>query len=136
MAGNNQYRASQFIKHIPGSGGIISTIASRVGCDWHTAKKYIDTMPTVAQVYKDEVESVTDLAESLLLKNIQLAQKEQKETGKPVDTADARWYLTRKGKGRGYTERTEQEITGKDGEPLNVSVTVHGADFLPKKKDG
>jgi len=28
------YTAEQFIKAIPGSGGIISTIARRVGCGW------------------------------------------------------------------------------------------------------
>jgi hypothetical protein len=33
------YNAQQFIKAIKNSGGIITTIAARVGCDWDTAKK-------------------------------------------------------------------------------------------------
>ena len=97
--GNNHYTAAQFITAIPKSGGIVSTIAKRIGCTWHTAKKYIDTMPTIKAAYDAECESVIDMAEGVLLKGI--------ESG---DTADAKWYLTRKGKHRGYAER--QEITG------------------------
>jgi len=37
----DHYKASQFIAAIPGSAGIISIIARRVGCDWNTAKKYV-----------------------------------------------------------------------------------------------
>lgn len=124
MAGSNQYKASEFIEAIPGTGGIISTIARRVGCDWHTAKKYIDTYPTVNRAYEDERERVTDLAESVLVQNIKLAYKKQEDTKEPVDSSDAKWYLTRKGKSRGYTER--QEITGAEGGPLvvgNVQLT-------------
>ena len=45
--------------------------------------------------------------------------------GKPavVDSADAKWYLARKGKSRGYVERSE--ITGADGKDL---VTVNWDD--------
>ena len=96
MGRRNQYSAADFIKAIPGSGGIISTIAKRVGCNWQTAKLHIETMPTVAAAYADECETVLDMAESVLLKNI-----------KEGDSADAKWYLSRKGKGRGYVERTE-----------------------------
>jgi hypothetical protein len=106
--GNGKYTAAQFIKAMPKSGGIVTTIARRVGCDWHTAKKYIDTMPTVKAAYDDECESVIDMAEGVLLKGI--------EGG---DTADAKWYLSRKGKRRGYVER--QELTGADGSSITVS---------------
>ena len=104
---NGKYTAKVFIDAIPKTGGIISTIAARVGCDWHTAKKYITTKPTIKAAYDAECESVIDMAEGVLLKGI--------ESG---DTADAKWYLTRKGKHRGYAQR--QEITGADGAPLVV----------------
>lgn len=96
MGRRNQYSASDFIKAIPGSGGIISTIAKRVGCEWMTVKRALDSMPTVKEAYDSESETVLDMAESVLLKNI-----------KEGDSADAKWYLSRKGKGRGYVERTE-----------------------------
>ena len=56
------YTAAQFIKAIEDSGGIISTIARRVGCDWHTAKRYIEEYATVQQAYQDERNKVIDIA--------------------------------------------------------------------------
>ena len=88
MAGKDQYRASDFIKAIPGSGGIITTIAKRVGCNWHTAKKYIEDYPTVQQAYEDECEEVNDLVVSVILKSI-----------KDGNTQDAKWWASRKRKG-------------------------------------
>jgi len=111
-----RYTAGQFIEVIPGSAGIITTIAARVGCSWHTAKRYIYGMATVKAAYDAEIEKNLDRAESLILVNLQLGLNEQKVTQKPVDSADARWYLRMKGKGRGYVER--QEVTGVEGGPL------------------
>jgi hypothetical protein len=96
------YTATQFIEAIRGSGGIVSTIAKRVGCTWHTARKYIDDYPTVTRAYADETESVTDLAETALIKAIQ-----------DGDIGAVKYYLSTKGKHRGYVER--QELTGADG---------------------
>ena len=106
--GQNHYTAAQFIKAIDKSGGIVSTIAARISCDWHTAKKYIDTMPTVKQAYDDECEKVLDRAESVLIQSINEG-----------DSADSKWYLTKKGKHRGYVDH-RAEITGADGAPLIV----------------
>lgn len=107
MANSNQYRAQQFIDAIPGSGGIISVIAKRVGCAWHTASKYIEDYPTIQAAYDDETESLIDLAESTVLKAIQGG-----------DVGAAKWYLQTKGKSRGYTER--HEVTGAEGGPLPI----------------
>jgi hypothetical protein len=93
------YKAQDFINAIPGSGGIISTIAGRVGCSWHTAKKYISDYQTVQQAYDDECEKVTDLAESTVIKAI-----------KDGDTGTAKWYLTYKGHGRGYIPTQRQTV--------------------------
>ncbi len=35
------YKVADFEPHIKGSGGIISTIAAKVGCEWNTAEKWI-----------------------------------------------------------------------------------------------
>jgi len=113
-----RYSASQFIVAIPGSAGIISIIARRVGCDWNTAKKYVTQYPTVAAAYQAEIETPLDTAESVVIRNIQLAAKQQQEADAPVDSTDAKWYLTMKGKNRGYS--TRQEISGPDGAPVPV----------------
>ena len=105
------YTAGQFIAAIPGTGGIISTIARRVGCDWHTAKRHIDNYATVAQVYDDERQSVLDLAEAKEIEAI-----------KDGDGPMIRFYLTMKGKDRSYVPRVEQELTGKDGGPLEINT--------------
>src|SRR5512146_2891765 len=105
MGKPNQFTAEQFITAIANSAGIITTIAKRVGCDWHTAKKYIDNYPTIQQAYDDECEAVLDMAETELYKAV--------KGGK--DWA-VKYILATKGKRRGYVER--QEISGKDGGPV------------------
>ena len=124
--GSNSFKAHQFIDAIPGTGGIVSAIARRMRCDWHTAKKYIDTYPTIKQAYDDEVESTLDLAESVVMGNIKLAEEEVK-AGERADTSDAKWYLSRKGKGRGYSER--QEITGAGGSPITITTVEVVKDY-------
>ena len=99
--GAEQYKAQQFIDAIPGSAGIITTIARRVGCAWHTAKKYIEKYATAKRAYEDECESILDLAEVEAIKLI-----------KERDSSMIRWYLSTKGKNRGYVERVEQEQVG------------------------
>jgi hypothetical protein len=104
----NQFKASDFIDAIPGSGGIITTIARRVGCSWHTAKKYIDSYPTIKQAYDDECEMIADLAESTVIKAI-----------RDGDVATAKWYLTMKAN-RGYAAKEVHEMTGAGGGAIRV----------------
>ena len=95
------YTAKQFIAAIPDTGGIITTIAKKVGCDWHTAKKYIDNHPSVARAYADECEKIGDLAERGLFKAI-----------KTEDLSAIKFYLTTKARGRGYAFKHEVEHSG------------------------
>lgn len=129
---NGTYTAAQFIKAIPGSGGIISTIASRVGCEWHTVKRYIGKHPTVMKAYRDEQEKGLDRAESVLMGNIALALKQLQTEGRieQVDSSDAKWLLARKGKDRGYVERTQQEHSGPDGGPIQHTRLSRALDRL------
>ena len=108
MPGANQYHVTDFINAIPGSGGIISTIARRVGCAWHTAKKYCTEYATVRRAYEGECEKLKDAAESVVVKAII----------EENDVSVAKWYLTMKAKDRGYAPR--QEISGPDGGPFYV----------------
>ena len=119
-----KYCVDDFIKAIPGSGGIISTIAGRVGCDWGTVRKWIDKYPTVKAAYDSECETIGDLAESVIMRNIQLAQKAQTNADGPVDSADAKWYLSRVRRGK-FATKTETDLTS-GGE----SIT-----FIVKKRD-
>lgn len=121
---SKDYSASQVIDAIKGSGGIYSTIAARLGCDWATARAYVGKFATATAAYAAERETLVDAAESVLVKNVQLAQRKQ-ATGDIADTSDAKWILSRLGKDRGYVERSE--LTGKDGEPLNDTAALIAA---------
>ena len=70
MGRGTRFTAERYIGAIPGTGGIISTIALRVGCEWHTAKKYIENHPTVKQAYENEKNSIDDKAVSNIYKAI------------------------------------------------------------------
>ena len=107
--GKDLYTAKQFIDAMPGTGGIVSLIAKRIGCNWHTADKYIKRMPSVRAAYQDECESILDLAEAKTIEAI-----------KDGDGQMIRNYLSTKGKHRGYSERTE--ITGADGAAMQLII--------------
>lgn len=115
MAGKNLYTAEQFIKAIPGTGGIITAIAKKIGCDWITAKKYITEYKTVQAVYQAEKEAVTDMVEASLITQ-----------AKNGEGWAVKFYLTTQGKSRGYVER--QEISGPDGGPVSQSSVSYTAD--------
>ena len=113
----SKYSAQDFITAIPGTGGIISAIARKVGCDWKTADSWVRDFPTVKRAYDAECEAMLDLAESTVLKNI-----------KDGDTQDAKWYLTKKGKRRGYGDAVE--VTGEGGGAVTFRV------IYERKRDG
>jgi len=114
--GKPLFTTEQFMSAIPGTGGIITAIARKVGCDWHTAKKYIDGYATIKRAYQDECETVTDVAELELIKLV-----------KAGDLSAVKFYLSTKGKSRGYVER--QEVTGADSGPLTIRVEYADIDF-------
>jgi hypothetical protein len=66
-----RYTAAQFIKAIPGTGGIISALAEKVGCTWHTARNYVENYTTVTEVWEAERNKITDKAKHNIVKSIQ-----------------------------------------------------------------
>jgi hypothetical protein len=91
----------QIVEAIKGTGGIVSIVARRLGCDWHTADKYCKRNETTIQAIEDEKESLLDLAESTIGKSIQ-----------DGDVQTSKWLLMTIGKKRGYSEKQEMEISG------------------------
>ena len=99
------FQISELKKAIEGSGGIISSIAQKLKCDWHTADTKIKEAG-LSDMVADEKESLLDLAESKLIQNIQ-----------DQDTTSIIFYLKTQGKKRGYVERSEVQS--------DVNVTIH-----------
>ena len=98
----------QTMKAIDGSGGIMSTIATRLGVAWATARLYVNNWDETKALYEIENERVLDLAETTVLNSI-----------KGGEVQDAKWLLSRKGKQRGYGEQVDV-TTG--GEKLTIRL--------------
>ena len=89
------FTKEEVIKAINKSGGIISTVAKKLKCDWHTADTYIKKHEL--QNYIDiEKEDLLDYAESKLLQNIDAN-----------DNTAIIFFLKTQGRKRGYNERVE-----------------------------
>ena len=105
--GSNGYTAQQFIDAIPGTGGVISSIAAKVGCAWHTAKKYIDNFTTVNQAWSNERNKITDKAQHNIIKAINGG-----------DLQMSKWWL--QVMDPEFTPTTRSEITGAKGGPIET----------------
>ena len=93
-------KKTHVIEAIKGTGGVMSKIAEKIGCSWHTARKYIETY-NLSKELEEEQESVLDLCESKLIENIE-----------DNDNQAIFYYLNNRGKSRGYNRPQEikQEI--------------------------
>ena len=96
------YAAGDFLKAIDGSGGFITTIAKRVGCTRQTVYNAMERYATVKQAIADEKDSLKDMAENELLRQI-----------KDGNTTATIFYLKTQAKDRGYVERQEFDHSGK-----------------------
>jgi len=88
--------------------GIVTTACKIVSIDRSTFYKYVNEDEDFAKAVKDVDNVVLDFAESQLHQQI-----------KDSNTASTIFYLKTKGKNRGYVER--QEITGKDGDAIEIT---------------
>lgn len=79
-----------------GCAGIMTIVASRMGCDWHTADHWIQSHLILSQAFKDQENRILDVCEGIL--NEEINQKN-------LDVV--KWYLSKKGKHRGYGDRVE-----------------------------
>ena len=83
LAGRKKFTVKQFIDAIPGTGGVISALADKVGCNRNTAKNYIDKYQTVSDAFEQERNTITDRAKNNVVKAI--------EDG---DLSISKWWLT------------------------------------------
>lgn len=88
----------RILKAIEGTGGLKTKIAEKLGVHRHTIDRYENKYPTIKQALTDETNKILDKAESNIFQSINEG-----------DGDDSKWFLARKGKQRGYTEKIEQQ---------------------------
>jgi hypothetical protein len=103
-----KYTVADFEQVIPGTGGIITTIASKMGCTWHTAAKHIKGSPKLKELVEGEANKIDDMAESVVINAI-----------KDKDVQTAKWWLERR---KRAVFATRQEITGEEGGEITIRV--------------
>jgi len=105
----NDNEAKTVIEAIKGTAGIVSTIAKRLGVEWHTANDRIQKYPEALKAFQDEREGILDMAEATILTAI-----------KQGDAGSAKWLLSTLARSRGFGDKVE--VSGKDGGPVEISI--------------
>jgi hypothetical protein len=109
MTRKQEFTAKEVCDACEGTGGIMTLVATKLGCDRTTIWRYAKRYPTVRQALRQADEAMTDVAEAKAGKLI-----------KAEYWPAIKYRLQTKGKDRGYIERTE--VTGADGGDLSVTV--------------
>ncbi len=115
-----QIKQQDVLDAIKDSGGVISTIARRLKCNWNTAKTYCDKWESTKTALQDEKETTLDTAELKVLDAI-----------KAGDTQIIKWFLSTKGKDRGYTTKIETSINTSDDPIINIHL---GGETMTKEQ--
>ena len=110
------YKKADIFEAIKGSGGIVTTVALALNCDWHTAKANIEKYEETREAFSGELETGLDLVEGKAY-----AQ------AKNGDGAMIRFILATKGRKRGYGESLPQEPNEDDDNELTIEI-VDGDD--------
>ena len=99
----------RFLAAIPGTGGLYTVIAKKLGIARQTVGDYVKRDPVLAAAVQEEIEGTLDNVESVFI-NACLAK----------DIQACMFYLKTKGKSRGYSERIEADV--KTSEPIQINL--------------
>lgn len=92
----------KILEAIKDSGGIISLIAKKLNnASWIQTKRWIESFPETKEAHEHQIEGIIDMAESKLFDRIQQG-----------DSQDIKWFLSKKGKHRGYGDVQSVEHLG------------------------
>ena len=111
MSRRKNYKKEDVLKAIDGSGGLITTIANRMHCDWHTAKRCVNKWDETRQAYIDSEETVLDFVERKAIERV-----------KEGDGSMIRFILATKGRKRGYGEKPIIDETAAEDTELRIII--------------
>jgi hypothetical protein len=92
--------------------GLQTVAAGMLGCDWSTVRRYVQQYPECAEAINLANNALGDLAETKLVDNITNGDQRAIE-----------FYLKTKQRDRGYTDKTQVELTGAAGGPVRLEVS-------------
>ncbi len=104
-----KYTAKQVAQALLDANGILAQAAKNLGCTRQTVYNYINKHETVKAAYEEANETTIDFVESKLMEQVRVG-----------NITAIIFFLKTKGRNRGYVER--QEVTGKDGGPVEHDV--------------
>lgn len=93
------YLAEDFLKVIPGTGGIIKNIAERVGCTRQTVYAALERWSTVKAAFAEEKENFKDAAEERLYEKIMEGVPDM-----------IKYFLSTQARDRGYGQSSGAQI--------------------------
>lgn len=112
------------LQAIKNSYGVVGTIAGRLGCEWNTARRYIEKWPETQQAVLDERESYLDMTENACIDRI-----------KNGDGQMIRFVLATVGKKRGYTYEDGAGNGDDATADTEVNINLEGGEPAPVEAD-
>ena len=108
-----RFTAQQVADALTAGHGFVSVAAKSLSTSDQTVRDYMKRYAVVKQACEDARERMIDYAEGALYRQIQEG-----------NITAIIFFLKTQGRkrGNGYSERTETEISGPDGEPLRVII--------------
>ena len=101
---------------IEASTGTVTDLSQRLNVTHGAVSHYLETHQKLRQLLSDKRMSNVELAEDVLFDHL------KKGTDQKVRQDSAKFIATRLGKNRGWTEKTETEITGTMNNNIDLSL--------------
>jgi hypothetical protein len=105
----NKLREPDVIRALAANHGLLVQSAMALGCSRQALSNFVKKRPHLNKFRDEQTEIVLDVAESNVISGIYSG-----------DEKYTRWFLDRKGKGRGYVTRSE--MSGPDGQPVPFTM--------------
>lgn len=119
MGRKQQYTAQEVIDAVTGTGGIVGTIAEKLGCTTRTVQNYIAEYPTVKEAWRSERLKLRSMGERTIAKQAQAGNlKAAMFLVNQLDPVTGE-----------FTPPTlRQELTGEGGGPVQTEIVIKYAD--------
>lgn len=106
-----KYSDAHIIAALKATNGGVYLAAARLGCEPKTIYSRADKSPKIQATIEQARGELVDMAEAGLKKKVL-----------DGDTTAMIWVTKTLGRGRGYVERTEHEISGRNGAPIQITA--------------